>query len=68
MAARMAWITSETLKTGKNPKILALGGAAYMKGIKSLLRNPKAIRENLQRLTIPFTPPTLVRRIKIKGD
>jgi len=68
MAARLAWIASESLKAGKEPNILALVGAAHVKGIKSLLRNPLTLREHLRRLELPFTPPTLVRRIQITGD
>jgi len=68
MAARLAWITTESLKAERNPNILALVGAAHVKGIKSLLRNPMSIRENLRWLGLPFTLPTLVRRIQISGD
>lgn len=68
MAARLAWIASESLKAEENPNILALVGAAHVKGIESLLRNPMALRENLRWLELPFTPPTLVRRIQITGD
>lgn len=68
MAARLAWIASEKLKAGEEPNVLAMVGAAHVKGIKSLLRNPMAIRENLQRLEVSFTLPTLVRRIQITGD
>lgn len=68
MAARLAWITSQRLRAEENPKILALVGAAHVKGIKCLLINPQAIRENLRGLYLPFTPPTLVRRIRINGD
>jgi len=68
MAARLAWIASEGLKVEGSPNILVLDGAAHVKGIKSLLRNPVAIRESLRGLGLPFTPPTLVRRIQITGD
>jgi len=68
MAARLAWIATQSLKAGGEPKILALVGAAHVNGIMSLLRNPMAIRENLRGLQVPFTPPTLVRRIQITGD
>jgi len=68
MAARLAWIASESLKAEENRNILALVGAAHVKGIESLLRNPMAIRENLRWLELPFTPPTLVRRTQITGD
>jgi len=68
MAARLAWIATENLKAERNPNILALVGAAHVKGISSLLKNPLEIRENLQGLNLEFTPPTLVRRIQINGD
>lgn len=68
MAARLAWIATEALKTERNPNILALVGAAHVKGISSLLKNPLEIKENLRVLNLEFTPPTLVRRIKINGD
>jgi len=68
MAARLAWIATESLKTEKNPNILALVGAAHIKGISSMLKNPLEIKENLQGLNLEFTPPTLVRRIQITSD
>jgi len=68
MAARLAWISTKSLNEGYTPCILALVGAAHKKGIKFLLENPTAIRENLRRLGLSFTPPTLIRRIGINGD
>jgi len=68
MAARLAWIATESLRAKENPNILALVGAAHVKGISSLLKNPLEIKENLQGLNLEFTPPTLVRRIQINGD
>jgi len=68
MAARLAWITTESLKKGETPRVLALVGAAHVKGIVSLLRNPTAIKENLHWLGLSFTQPTLIRRIRISGD
>jgi len=68
MAARLAWIASQGLEKGETPRILALVGADHVKGINSLLRNPMAIKENLRRLDLSFTPPTLIRRIGISGD
>jgi len=68
MAARLAWIATENLKAEGKPTILALVGAAHVKGIISLLKNPLEIKENLQGLNLEFTPPTLVRRIQITGD
>jgi len=68
MAARLAWIVSEGLRAEGNPKILALVGAAHVRGVSGLLKNPLEIKENLQGLNLEFSPPTLVRRIKINGD
>jgi len=68
MAVRLAWIATEKLRESGDPSILALVGAAHVKGIKHLLRNPVVIKENLRRLGLSFTPPTLVRRISIRGD
>jgi len=68
MAARLTWIATETLKKGETPRILAMVGAAHVKGIKSLLKNPISISENLQWFGLSFTQPTLIRRIKIDGD
>jgi len=68
MAARLAWIATESLKKGETPRVLALVGAAHVKGISSLLRNPVSIKESLHWLELSFTQPTLIRRIKINGD
>ena len=68
MAARLAWIATEALKAEGKPNILALVGAAHVKGISGLLKKPLEIKENLQGLNLEFTPPTLVRRIQITGD
>jgi pheromone shutdown protein TraB len=68
MAARLAWIVSKSLDEDKKPKILAVVGAAHVEGIKELLANPSAIKENMRRLGLTFTPPTLIRRVRIKGD
>lgn len=68
MAARLAWITTQNLKKDKEPIVLGMVGAAHVKGIRSLLRNPARIRENLTQLDLQFTPPKLIRRIQIKGD
>jgi len=65
MAARLAWIASKGLDEGKKPKILALMGAAHVTDIRQLLRNPMSIRENLRKLRLPYTPPTLIRRIGV---
>jgi len=68
MAARLAWISTESLKKGETPCVLALVGAAHVKGIESLLRKPASIRENLRWLDLSFSQPTLIRRIRISGD
>jgi len=68
MAARLAWIASQDLKEEKKQTILALVGAAHVDGIRRLLQNPAAIKENLQKLNLGFTPPTLIRRISVTGD
>ena len=68
MAARLAWIVSKSLDDGIKPKILAVVGAAHIEGIRELLTSPSAIKENMYRLGLRFTPPTLIRRVKIKGD
>lgn len=68
MAARLAWIASQQLKEEKKPNILALVGAAHVQGIRDLLKRPLVIKENLQRLSVTFTPPTLIRRISVDGD
>ncbi len=65
MAVRLAWIASEKLREEKEPKMLALVGAAHVDGIKALLKEPTTIKENLRRLDLTFTPPTLIRRISI---
>jgi len=68
MAVRLAWIASEKLRENEEPKILALVGAAHVDGIKTLLKEPMAIKEDLRRLSLTFTPPTLIRRISVNAD
>jgi pheromone shutdown protein TraB len=68
MAARLACITSDQLMENKKPNILAFVGAAHVEGIKKLLSNPLAIKENLRKLGLTFTPPTLIRRINVNVD
>lgn len=68
MAARLAWIATESLDKEMPPRVLALVGAAHVKGIRSLLANPTAIKKNLRLLRLSFTPPRLIRRIAIDGD
>jgi len=68
MAARLAWVVSKNLDEEKTPKILAVVGAAHVDGIKSLLADPSAIKESMQRLGLRFSPPTQIKRVEIKGD
>ncbi len=68
MAARLAWIATQSLEKGETPRVLTLVGAAHVKGILSLLGNPMFLRESLQRLDLRFTPPTLMRRVMVSGD
>ncbi len=69
MAARLAWITSKRIDEGQEePNVLALVGAAHVKEIRELLKHPLAISENLQMLSLSFSPPALVRRVSIIGD
>lgn len=68
MAARLAWIVSKSLDEERKPKILAVVGAAHVSGIRELLANPFAIKNNMRRLGLTFTQPTLIRRVRIKGD
>jgi pheromone shutdown protein TraB len=68
MAARLAWIATKRMDEGEKPNILALVGAAHVQGIKRLLENPKTIRESLQALSLPYSPPTLIRRISVRNN
>jgi len=68
MAARLAWITTKRMDEGEKPNILALVGAAHVQGIKRLLENPETIKESLQALSLPYSPPTLIRRISVKNN
>lgn len=65
MAARLAWLATKGLKNGVTPRVLALVGAAHVKGIRSMLRNPALIKENLSLFGLPFTPPKLIRRVAV---
>ncbi len=67
MAARLAWITSEQLREDGKPNILTFVGAAHVEGIKELLSNPLTIKEDLRKLGLTFTPPTLIRRISVNA-
>ncbi len=68
MAARLAWITSQRLRDGETCRVLALVGAAHAKGIRKMLNNPQLIPRNLREFELPFSPPSLVRRIRVMGD
>jgi len=68
MAARLAWIATQSLEKGETPRILALVGAAHVEGITSLLENPVFLEETLHRLGLVFTPPSLIRRVVVRGD
>jgi len=67
MAARLAWIASGELREDRKPSILTFVGAAHVEGIKEMLSNPLTIKENLQKLGLTFTPPTLIRRISVNS-
>ena len=66
MAARLAWLASSNLDERKNSKILAFVGAAHVEGIIRLLVDPILIKERLREFNLPFTEPTLVRRVAIQ--
>ena len=68
MAARLAWIASKNLNEGKNSKILAFVGAAHVEEIRNLLMNPILIKENLRKINLPFTEPTLILRVAIQWN
>jgi len=68
MAARLAWVVTESLKRKETPRVLALVGAAHCKGIKALLKRPTSISKDLRLLDLSFTPPTLIRRVAVIGD
>lgn len=68
MAARLAWITSERLRDDEACRVLAVVGAAHVKGISQMLNNPQLIPRSLREFELPFTPPPLVRRIGVIGD
>ena len=65
MAARLASIASNKLEKKENPNLLALLGAAHVKDIKDFLQNPRSIQRVLKKLNLPYSPPTLVKRIKV---
>lgn len=68
MAARLAWIASKRMDKGEKLNVLALVGAAHVEGIQNLLRNPVSIRDGLRSLSLPYSPPFLVKRVGVGGD
>ena len=67
MAARLTEIASNLLDKKEHPKILALVGAAHIKGIHAHLRNPTSIKETLNHLRLPYTPPATIQRIQVQN-
>ena len=67
MAARLAGIASTQLRAGATPLILALVGAAHEAGLTPLLANPASIRDALRRHALPYTAPTLIRRVAVQA-
>ncbi len=67
MAARLAAIASSVLEKEEQPNILALVGAAHVRGITGHLQNPASLPETLKRLGLPYSPPTLVKRIHVQN-
>ncbi|UCH30942.1 MAG: hypothetical protein JSV05_05355 [Candidatus Bathyarchaeota archaeon] len=65
MAARLAWIVTQNLKAEKEVRVLALTGAAHVKGIAALLGCPAQLGEELRRLRLKFTSPQLIRRVSV---
>ena len=68
MAARLAWIVTKNLDEERKSKILALIGAAHVEGIERLLNNPYLICENIRKFGLPFTEPTLIRRVAVQAS
>lgn len=68
MAARLAWIATKNLDEGKKSKILTFVGAAHVEGISNLLSDPLQIKEELRKFNLPFTEPTPIRRVAVRGS
>jgi pheromone shutdown protein TraB len=66
MAVRLAWIASKNLNEGKTAKILTFVGAAHVKGIRDLLKNPLQIRDTMRYFNLSFAEPTLIRRVAVQ--
>ncbi|MEM3727443.1 MAG: TraB/GumN family protein, partial [Candidatus Bathyarchaeia archaeon] len=67
MAARLAAIASNIIENDETPNILALMGAAHVEGVKKLLENPILIQSTLKKLDLQYSPPTLIRRIRLQN-
>ena len=67
MAARLTAIASNLIDKNEHPKILALVGAAHVKGIQAHLQNPTSIKETLNQLNLPYTPPATIQRIQVQN-
>jgi pheromone shutdown protein TraB len=67
MAARLAAIASNIIECNETPNILVLMGAAHVEGVKKLLKNPILIQAALKKLDLQYSPPTLIRKIKIQN-
>ena len=65
MAARLGWIVTQKLNKGEKVEVLTLTGAAHVEGIKELLSSPYKIKEDIRRLGLRFTAPTLIRRVGV---
>lgn len=66
MSARILWIISRKLKTLEElPELIAFVGAGHVKGIRHYLSNPHEVTPALAKFKVSFTPPTLVRRVKV---
>jgi len=67
MAARLANIVSNIIEHGEKPNVLALMGAAHVGDVKKFLKNPTLITTTLKRLELSYSPPTLIRKIKLQN-
>jgi len=68
MSARIAWIVSNGALEEQRPQVLAFVGAAHVEGMKELLGKPELIKAELVEFELPFTEPTLVRRVSVHAD
>jgi radical SAM protein with 4Fe4S-binding SPASM domain len=66
MACRLIYVISRYFEEGMDKfKILAVTGAAHVEGIKELLKNPAIAFTLLEKYGITFTPPYMIRRVKV---